>query len=79
VEQNPDLSDEERQKALQHMQTIVLANNRRVDITLSTDGKESARRYPFKAEDYAILVDRNTENERKGGVVAASQRTKIEN
>jgi outer membrane protein OmpA-like peptidoglycan-associated protein len=80
VEQDPSLSDEDRQKVLQHMHTLVLANNRRVDITLSTDGRESARRYPFKAGDYAILVDRNgTGAERNGGVVAASQRTKIEN
>lgn len=80
LEQDPALSDEERQKAQQHLHTLVLANNRRVDITLSTNGKESARRYPIKADDYAVLVDRNpVDKERKGGVVAASQRTKIEN
>ena len=35
VERNPELSTEERQKLLDHMTTIVLASNRRVDITLS--------------------------------------------
>ena len=34
VERNPELSPEERQKVLNNMQTIVLASNRRVDITL---------------------------------------------
>jgi len=59
VEQNLDLNDEERQKALENLHTLVLANNRRVDITLSTTGQESAHQYPFKADDFATLVDRN--------------------
>jgi len=59
VEQNPELSEEERQKALERLHTLVLANNRRVDIILGTTGQESARQYPFKADDFATLVDRN--------------------
>lgn len=77
VEQNPELNDEERQKALEKMQTIVLANDRRVDITLSTTGQESARQYPFKAEDFPILVDRNGLEE--GQVQMAAEKKRIEN
>jgi hypothetical protein len=59
VEQNPELSEEERQKVLEKLDTLVLANNRRVDITLSTTGQQSAHQYPFKVEDFATLVNRN--------------------
>jgi outer membrane protein OmpA-like peptidoglycan-associated protein len=59
LEQNSSLSEEDRRRVSQRMQTIVLANNRRVDIVLSTTGKESAQQYPFGVADYAVLVDRN--------------------
>jgi len=51
LQQNPNLSDEERQKDMWRLKTLVLANNRRVDITLSTNGQQSRREYTFKAED----------------------------
>jgi hypothetical protein len=35
---------------------MVLANNRRVDVTLSTTGEQSTRRYPFNAQDYLALI-----------------------
>jgi outer membrane protein OmpA-like peptidoglycan-associated protein len=60
VEQNPQLSTEERQRLLDHMHTIVLASNRRVDITLSIPGRkaeESVREYPFNAADSLSLLD----------------------
>ena len=76
LEQNTALSAEERQKALQRIQTIVLANNRRVDITLSTNGQESARTYPFNTKDYAALVDRGKPLE-ASKIVPASQKEKI--
>jgi outer membrane protein OmpA-like peptidoglycan-associated protein len=66
VEQNPELSTEERQKLLDHMNTIFLASNRRVDITLSTAGQkaqQSVREYPFNAADSLTLLD--TENTNK--------------
>jgi len=77
VEQNPELAEEERQKALEKLETLVLANNRRVDITLSTTGQESSREYPFKAEDFATLIDRNPTN--KDIVQMAAEKKKIEN
>jgi len=36
---------------------MVLANNRRVDVTLSTTGQQSTRRYPFKAKDFLTLIN----------------------
>lgn len=78
LEGNPDLSAEVREKALQKLPTIVLANNRRVDITLSTTGEESARLYPFTADDFATLSDRNGP-EKKGGVELAAEREKAKN
>jgi hypothetical protein len=53
---NPDLSAEERQKMMRNLQVLVLANNRRVDVTLSTTGQQSTRLYPFNAKDYLALI-----------------------
>jgi outer membrane protein OmpA-like peptidoglycan-associated protein len=60
VEGSPELSTEERQKLLDHMNTIILASNRRVDITLSIAGQnpqQSVREYPFNAADSLALLD----------------------
>jgi outer membrane protein OmpA-like peptidoglycan-associated protein len=56
VEQNPELTPEQRQRVLDNLQTIVLASNRRVDITLSTTGQRSVRQYPFNAADSLTLL-----------------------
>ncbi|HZP62783.1 MAG TPA: OmpA family protein [Terriglobales bacterium] len=76
VEQNPNLNAEERQKVLQRIQTVTLANNRRVDITLSTTGQESAKTYPFNTNDYAVLVDRGKAVE-ASKIVNVSQKEKV--
>jgi len=78
VEQNTQLTAEEREKVLQKLPAVVLANNRRVDLVLSTTGEASSRRYPFKAEDYSALVDRNGPN-KESGVELAAERKKIAN
>jgi outer membrane protein OmpA-like peptidoglycan-associated protein len=57
VEQNPDLSAPEREKVLRQLNVIVLAQNRRVDVTLSTTGQQSVRLYPFNAADSLTLLD----------------------
>ena len=76
VAQDASLSPEDQQKALRKIQTIVLAYNRRVDITSKPTGQESAREYPFKAEDFARLVDRNGPA-KPGGVEMAAKKEKI--
>jgi outer membrane protein OmpA-like peptidoglycan-associated protein len=78
LEQDTNLTAEERQKALAKIQTVVLANNRRVDIKLSTTGQESARMYPFNSSDYTELVDRGKPLE-PNPVVNAAQKEKVKN
>jgi hypothetical protein len=57
IAQNPDLSAEDRQQMLANLPVVLLANNRRVDISLSTTGQESTKRYPFDAKDYLALIN----------------------
>ncbi|MGZ6045702.1 MAG: OmpA family protein, partial [Isosphaeraceae bacterium] len=56
VEQNPELTPQERQRILKNMRTIILASNRRVDVTLSTTGQQSVRQFPFNAADSLTLI-----------------------
>jgi outer membrane protein OmpA-like peptidoglycan-associated protein len=58
VEQNSELTREERARVLRNMKTIIWASNRRVDITLSTAGQTetSTRTYPFNATDSLTLI-----------------------
>jgi outer membrane protein OmpA-like peptidoglycan-associated protein len=56
MDNNPELSREERQKMMRNLPLLVLANNRRVDVTLSTTGQQSVRRYPFNAKDFLALI-----------------------
>ena len=57
VEQNPELTSEQKQKMLGNMTAIVLGSNRRVDVTLSTKGQQSTRQYPFSASDSFALLN----------------------
>jgi hypothetical protein len=60
VEQNPDLSAEAKAKVLHNLSVIVLAQNRRVDVTLSNQGEtseQSVRLYPFNAADSVTLLE----------------------
>ena len=56
VDQNPDLSAAEREKVLHNLAVIVLAQNRRVDVSLSSTGQQSVRLYPFNAADALTLI-----------------------
>jgi outer membrane protein OmpA-like peptidoglycan-associated protein len=56
IETDPQVSPEERQRALKNLETIVLASDRRVDITLSTTGESSVRQFPFNAADALTLI-----------------------
>jgi outer membrane protein OmpA-like peptidoglycan-associated protein len=57
VDQNTELSAPDRDKLLKKLAVIVLAQNRRVDVTLSTTGQQSVRLYPFNAADAVTLLD----------------------
>jgi hypothetical protein len=56
VEQHPNLSQENKDKILANLQIVTLAQNRRVDITLSNTGQQSVRQFPFNAEDSLTLL-----------------------
>jgi outer membrane protein OmpA-like peptidoglycan-associated protein len=69
VEQNPEVSAEDKEKLLKNFRTILLASNRRVDVTLNVPGKspqESAQMYPFNAEDSMVLLSQAPPS-KKGG------------
>ena len=68
LEEDPDLTPAEKQKFLKNLLTIRLANNRRVDVTLSTTGEQSVRRFPFNAHDALTLLSR------KGGETGAAKK-----
>jgi outer membrane protein OmpA-like peptidoglycan-associated protein len=71
VQQNPDLSDAERQKVLGNLTVIVLAQNRRVDVTLSTTGQQSVRLYPFNAADSLTLLDEKSQTHKRKAAAGA--------
>jgi outer membrane protein OmpA-like peptidoglycan-associated protein len=77
VQQDPSLTDEDRQKALQKLHTMVLAYNRRVDLAVNPEGQQSDRVYPFKTSDFAALIDRNGPNKEGSGVELAAEKEKI--
>jgi outer membrane protein OmpA-like peptidoglycan-associated protein len=60
VEQNPNLSPAELGKVLKDLGVIVWAQNRRVDVTLSTTGQQSVRLYPFNVDDAETLIGKKT-------------------
>jgi outer membrane protein OmpA-like peptidoglycan-associated protein len=75
LEQNSNLSAEERKKIMRKFPTIALAYNRRVDLNLSPAGQESAILYPFQSADFARLIDRNGPT-KPTGVELASKKEK---
>jgi outer membrane protein OmpA-like peptidoglycan-associated protein len=77
VERNPELSPQDRQRVLNNMRTIILASNRRADITLSNVGQasqESVRQYPFNAADSLTLL--KEEQTKKTVVPVAKKKAK---
>jgi outer membrane protein OmpA-like peptidoglycan-associated protein len=68
VEQNPDLSAAAKAKVISNLSVIVLAQNRRVDVTLSNQGEkseQSVRLYPFNAADSVTLLEEKNMNPHK--------------
>ena len=58
IMQNPDLTTEERKRALARIDVIRMASNRRVDVTLSAAGQTetSVRQFPFNSTDALSLI-----------------------
>jgi outer membrane protein OmpA-like peptidoglycan-associated protein len=75
VAKNPELTPEQRQRMLDNMKTILLASNRRVDVTLSTTGQQSVREYPFNAADsLTLLQQKGTKKATKKATRPAARR-----
>ncbi len=73
IEQNTDLNDTERQKIMHNVAVVVLAQNRRVDIVLSTTGLEMKQMQPFNAADTLTLLNNRSSAPQR---YAESQRSK---
>jgi outer membrane protein OmpA-like peptidoglycan-associated protein len=56
INNNPDLTPEERQRALRNIDVVRMASNRRVDVSLSTTGQSSVRQFPFNSADALTLI-----------------------
>ena len=58
IQQNTELTNEERKRALARITVIRLASNRRVDVTLNAGGttETSVRQFPFNATDALTLI-----------------------
>jgi outer membrane protein OmpA-like peptidoglycan-associated protein len=69
LEDDPDLTPAEKDKFMKNLLTVRLANNRRVDVTLSTTGEQSVRRFPFNAKDSLTLLSRG------GGTATGTAKT----
>jgi outer membrane protein OmpA-like peptidoglycan-associated protein len=78
VDADPDLSAAEKQKIQKNLLTVRLASNRRVDVTLSTTGEQSVRRFPFSAKDALTLLSRSGSEtpKKKAAAPAAPKKAK---
>jgi outer membrane protein OmpA-like peptidoglycan-associated protein len=79
IEQNTELTTEERKRALARMAVIKLASNRRVDVTLSSAGQTetSVRQFPFNSTDALSLIGgRESEAKKKPAKRAAKKPVK---
>ncbi|AFL89115.1 outer membrane protein/peptidoglycan-associated (lipo)protein [Terriglobus roseus DSM 18391] len=65
ITRTPELSEDARNRLLQNMKTVILASNRRVDVTLSTTNQHSVRQYPFNASDSMTLLSEQRPGQRK--------------
>ncbi len=65
VSENTELSDADKKKVLRRLKVIVLAQNRRVDVTLTNTGQQSVQLYPFNAADSATLLSEKAPTPKK--------------
>jgi outer membrane protein OmpA-like peptidoglycan-associated protein len=75
INNNPDLTPEERQRALKRINIVRMASNRRVDVTLSTTGQSSVRQFPFNAGDAMTLIGGREGEAKKTAKPAPKKRT----
>jgi outer membrane protein OmpA-like peptidoglycan-associated protein len=56
VAKDPELTESDGRQMLSNLREMVLANKRRVDVSLNTTGQQSTHRYPFNAQAYLALI-----------------------
>src|SRR5689334_15528293 len=71
LDADSSLAPAEKQKLVRNIDTVRMANNRRVDVTLSTTGEQSVRQFPFNAKDALTLLSRGGAAQAKGKTPAA--------
>jgi outer membrane protein OmpA-like peptidoglycan-associated protein len=54
--QNPNATAEDRQRVQHNLLAFRMANNRRVDVSLSTTGQSSQRFFPYNSDDLNVLL-----------------------
>ncbi len=70
LEQDTELTPADKKKLIKNLLTVRLANNRRVDVTLSTTGEQSIRKFPFNAKDALTLLSRSGGEKASAGTTA---------
>ncbi|HEX8836552.1 MAG TPA: OmpA family protein [Candidatus Acidoferrum sp.] len=75
LDADSSLSPAEKQKLVRNIDTVRMANNRRVDVTLSTTGEQSVRQFPFNAKDALTLLSRGGPAQGKANAPAAKPKT----
>jgi outer membrane protein OmpA-like peptidoglycan-associated protein len=53
---NPNVTDEARERVKHNIVPFRMANNRRVDLHLSTTGQTSLRYFPYNSDDLNVLL-----------------------
>jgi len=71
LDADSSLAPAEKQKLVKNIDTVRMANNRRVDVTLSTTGEQSVRQFPFNAKDALTLLSRGGAAQGKAKAPAA--------
>jgi hypothetical protein len=56
LKQNPNVTPEEQTRVRRHLAVFRMANNRRVDVRLSTTGQTSHRYFPYNSDDLKVLL-----------------------
>ena len=53
---NPNITDQDKERVKRDIEKFRMANNRRVDVRLSTTGQASLQFYPYNSEDLNVLI-----------------------
>jgi outer membrane protein OmpA-like peptidoglycan-associated protein len=56
LNQNPNITPEEQKRVRRNLAVFRMANNRRVDVRLSTTGQTSHRYFPYNSDDLKVLL-----------------------